>query len=688
MTFLYPQFLWALTTLAIPIAIHLFNLRTYKVLYFSNVRFLENIKQQTKSSSTLKHWLVLLARLLTLAFLIFAFAQPFIPTNQSNNLVKNNAVAIYLDNSFSMDAENKSGNLFESAKTKIRSIAEAYPLSTKFYFITNDFEWTHQRLVPREQMYEFLNAAKISPTTRKLSEIYSRQVDFFSENLKEEDKKKKNELYWISDFQKTTTDIHKITFDSTYQIRLVSLNPQPTNNLYIDSCWFESPGRKLNETENLYVSIVNKSSENYQNIPVKLSINDTLKALSAINIEAGERQIINLSYTNTQTGILRGKIELTDYPIIYDNTFYFSYSLAQKIKILIINNSTPSSYLGALYATDNYFEVTQTNEGNIKINDFSNYNVIIVNEIKSFSSGLSQELANYSSNGGTVVFIPSWDGKKDEYNVFFSMIKSNFITGTDVQKNEINNINYKHEIYANVFKTQDENADLPVIFKHFVFSTLSQTGDEILLTSLNGHKILSQTGYGKGKVYVFSVPLQTEFTNFVKHALFVPTFYNIAAISNIKNKLYFTLGNEESLELNQAKTSEKQQYSIANLNGSFSVIPYQSPDLSGIGLRLYMKNLIQTADNYVLKYGTEEKLGFGVNYNRKESELTYFNNDEIKEIAAKTGLSNISFIQNDTSFITKEIKELSSGKQFWKLCILLALIFIISEILLIRFYKR
>ena len=78
MSFVYPAFLWALAALSIPIIIHLFNFRRYKTVYFPDISFLKEVKQETDSRSKIKHWLVLLMRLLAISFLVFAFAQPFI----------------------------------------------------------------------------------------------------------------------------------------------------------------------------------------------------------------------------------------------------------------------------------------------------------------------------------------------------------------------------------------------------------------------------------------------------------------------------------------------------------------------------------------------------------------------------------------------------------------------------------
>jgi len=78
MGFLYPSFLWALLAIAIPIIIHLFYFRRFRTVYFTNVRFLKEVKEQTSNRQKIRNLLVLLSRILALAFLVFAFAQPYL----------------------------------------------------------------------------------------------------------------------------------------------------------------------------------------------------------------------------------------------------------------------------------------------------------------------------------------------------------------------------------------------------------------------------------------------------------------------------------------------------------------------------------------------------------------------------------------------------------------------------------
>ena len=125
-----PYLLYALFAIAIPILIHLFNLRKHKVIYFSSLRFLKEIKTKNKKKSRLKNILILLCRILAITFLILAFAKPFVP---AKNKSEKNDVFIYLDNSLSMDIDFGNGNLFNIAKMKASQKLELKKLLLEFY---------------------------------------------------------------------------------------------------------------------------------------------------------------------------------------------------------------------------------------------------------------------------------------------------------------------------------------------------------------------------------------------------------------------------------------------------------------------------------------------------------------------------------------------------------------------------
>src|SRR5450755_447899 len=197
MHFLYPAFLFALISLVIPVLIHLFNFRKYQKVYFSNVQFLKEIQEQQSSLKNLKERLILASRMLALAFLILAFAKPYIPGQNAANAGKQQAVSIFVDNSYSMQTLNREGSLLDEAKRRAKEVASAYSINDRFQLLTQDFEGKHQRLLSRDEFNDAVDAVKISPQTRTIHQIIGRQ-----QSLLDMRRGVIRSAYIISDFQK------------------------------------------------------------------------------------------------------------------------------------------------------------------------------------------------------------------------------------------------------------------------------------------------------------------------------------------------------------------------------------------------------------------------------------------------------------------------------------------------------
>lgn len=56
MSFLYPNMLFGLLALAIPIVVHLFNFRRHKIVYFSDTATLKTIEQECQDEKAEIHY--------------------------------------------------------------------------------------------------------------------------------------------------------------------------------------------------------------------------------------------------------------------------------------------------------------------------------------------------------------------------------------------------------------------------------------------------------------------------------------------------------------------------------------------------------------------------------------------------------------------------------------------------------
>ncbi|MBK7183890.1 MAG: VWA domain-containing protein [Bacteroidetes bacterium] len=175
---------------------------------------------------------------------MFAFAQPYIPSDNKKALVGDKAISIFIDNSFSMDAINKNGTLLDEAKKRAKEIVSAYKPTDRFQLFINDFEGKHQRLLNKEEFTELIDEVKISPATRTIKEISARAFDVLQQSGI-----KNKQLFVLSDFQKSVSDVQLIKNDTSISVKLIPLLANEKSNVYIDTCWFETPVRQLNQLE-------------------------------------------------------------------------------------------------------------------------------------------------------------------------------------------------------------------------------------------------------------------------------------------------------------------------------------------------------------------------------------------------------------------------------------------------------
>jgi len=686
MLFTQPLFLFALFSLTIPVLIHFFNFRKYRKLYFSNVNFLREIEQETRKQSKLKQLLILAARLLALAALVIAFAQPYIPhaETRSPNATQQ-VVCIYIDNSFSMETVGSEGTLLEASKVRASEVAAAYSPTDLFLILTNDFEGRHQHLIHQEDLRKLIGEIQPSPAVRSLAEIINRINDVV------QDKKGPTDAYIISDFQKTTMSLQNARPDSLINWFLIPLAGAKINNLYIDSLYFSSPVHLPSQTARLHVRIRNIAEEPLEKIPLKLTINDVQKSLSGFSIEGNSTREIILSYTENDGGIQSGVVELTDFPVVYDDRFYFSYAVNRSVRIACINQDEPNRYINSLFTGDSSFTFNSYNANQIDFSSLATHSAIILNGLPEISSGLAMELQKIVESGGTLVVFPPPGGSVETLN---NMLKTMSVGGfgpIDTSRQRVTGINLQNELYFDVFENTGSgqpklpvNPDLPVAEKHY--KPLEKPGENIretLLTLAYDDPFLSNYRAGKGNVFLFYSCLDPTWSNLPRHVIFVPTLYRIALLSTPTQALYYQTGTDETIEIQPGSAAEPEMIRLKGIQSGDEIVP----GIRKVGSRVTIntRNQITQPGLFTVKDGNKTLAGLAFNVDRRESELACFSPGELKDMAGRLAPVSINVINERKHTLTQEIKMIKQGTPLWKIFIVISLLFILAEILLIRF---
>jgi hypothetical protein len=683
MIVVYPVFLWALFAVTIPIIIHLFNFKKYKKVYFTNVRFLKELQHQSKAKSRLKEILVLIARCLTIACLVLAFAQPIIPNANSTTInTGTKAISIYVDNSFSMENVSKQGALIDIAKARAKDVINAFNSVDKFQVITNDFEGKHQRFFSKEDALNEIDEMKISSAVRLLGDVVKRQEEFLNtSNLLTK------KIYLLSDAQKTTFTIENLKTDTAIKTTLIPIKANQINNVYIDSCWFETPLQQKGFIQKLHATLVNNGNATIDVGSAKLYLNKQQLALSSFSIEPNSTTEILFTFECKQSGFNFGSIKIEDYPITFDDELFFAFNSKVNVSVTVISGKEikENNTLETLFKTDSLFKFNAFTEQTIDFGAFKTSDVIVLNQLSEISSGLLSELTKFSNQGGSIVFIPSQTGNLINYNQALTSLQLPNILSSDTASLKIDKIELASKFYTGVFDKVEDRLNLPQINKHYKLVKTNASKFETILQLQNSDAFFGVSSNGNSLSYLFTSPLIQNATNFSKHALFVPTFYRICFSSLKGAPLFYATNSNVVISLKNDATQLEQPPHIKQLNSQLDIIPEQR--IVNNSLFLYTRNQINNKGFYELIKNSNPVLPLAFNFSRKESNLTCYTVDELSKILANKASKNLSLIESSQSDISKQIQQDASGKKLWKLFILFALLFIAVEISLLRFLK-
>ncbi len=638
MKFENPELLYALILLVIPLIVHLFRLRKFEKHDFTNVKFLKKVIQETRKSSRLKKWLVLLTRILLFTCLILAFAKPYIPSETTAE--ESASTLFYLDNSFSNEGASGTNSHFQEA---INELFEAAGNKQDFAVFTNDRE------------YFDLNAADLQEGLQDI-EFSSNQQDFSTISIRASEYFKNRPaasqtLILVSDLQQNMGSPENLFPD--FQVAVIEPSSSLIKNIAIDSAYVVN-----SDPQNIELQVLLNSNYTSEE-PVSVSIFDGEKLLGRNSVKFND-SLASISFRLRNEQLDNGKIVLADNGISYDNTLYFNISEAEKIKVAIIGDAE-DTFLKKIYTAPE-FEVNSFKPKQIDFEKLTNSNLVILNELLSFPPSLANNLQSLIENGSTIVFIPALEITNQS-----SMLNLLGFSGYDnLNQDEklITQINYDHPIFNAVFEDRTQNFEYPKTQSNYDIPASNS-----ILQYENGAAFLRKSA---GSTYQFAAPVNKSNSNFQSSPLIVPIFYQFGLTSLKLPKIYYNLESENKVNLRVEANTEAV---IHLANGKENIIPIQQN--LGNNIELSTAEIDLPAGNYAAELNGKRVATLSFNYSRFESDLQYHRISDLKNV--KTYDSVKQFL-NDLN----ESREITS---LWKWFVIFALIFLALEMLLLKFLK-
>jgi len=672
MQFIFPGFLWALLLLAIPIIIHLFYFRRFKKVYFTNVKFLKEVKDETSNRSRLRNLLVLLSRLLALAALILAFAQPYL-SDKKLDRQEENYISLFVDNSFSMRSLSEDVPLFDKAKSTARQIIETYGETDHFQVITHQMNGAQQRWLNRDDALLQIDEIEITPEVNQIESILNRQISLL--DLEEGNKN----IYLLSDFQQNISNL-PTDIDTSIFIKLMPFQSIQENNISIDSVWTVSPVAIKGQTNRLVVELTNYGNEDKEEVRLFVKENGQTKPVGNFDIAANSSVSDTIELVFIKDGYQNIEVQIEDYPIQFDDSYLLTLDLNEKVDLLSINEGGGNKFVTALMKGLPNFNLDNQSSSNLQYNKFKEKDLIILNDMNNISSGLASELEKYVLAGGNLVVFPGRNSDITSYNQLFSKLACNSIESFSDESREVFKINTSDFIFSEVYERIDRNLKLPATTGNFLFSNFTSRGGQSLLNYRDGSSFLQKYQKGEGLIFVCAAPLSDSYNDLVKIAeVFVPMTYKMALSSGERKPIAYTIGADNLASVNNMTQGNE---AIFKITGPSEFIPGQTR--MGSKTVIDFNDMIQEAGYYDLSINDTILDRYAFNYDRTESKLNFLSIPELKE--KYEGQYEI-FDNFLTADIGSLIKQNDKGKALWRTFLILALVFLAIETLLLRFWQ-
>ena len=678
MRFVHPEILWALTALAVPVLIHLFNFRRYKKIAFSNVSFLKEVKSETTKSSKIRHLIILICRLLAFTALILAFAQPFFPTALSEKMNGSRAVSVYIDNSLSMQGQMEGVSFLESSKQKASALVGSFSNNDRFQIISNNFKGTDQRLLSKDEALQIIQDISFSPETKQLSAVLDRQQDLLKKSAADI-----HLYYWISDFQRNTSDIQEISNTENVNITAIPTTKEIQRNISIDSIYFSTPKRILNNSDTLLVVIQNHSEEEMSNVPLSVELDGIQKAVSAVSLPAHGISTIPIAFSTTQTGFHYGSVRINDFPLVFDDVHYFAYSISEKINILNVVGSEQQN-IEQLFSNDPQYNFVSVNAAAAATESIQSSNFIILQGVQSLSPQLIGDLSNYIEQGGSIFLLPHSAADLLSYNNLLGRCNSVQLGAKSSTALSAISVDLTNPFYSTAFERLQNNASLPSASSHFPMNN-GNLQSIPLISFQDNTPLLAQTNFGKGRLFVSAVSnIKTEST-FLSHALFPVSLLRAAETSAASQQLYYQLGKESYITLSHIPTTAEGLFEISSTNNSKTFIA-QSRNTGGES-EVFLPTEMAESGFYVVKEDGVNLMPLAMNFNNAESNVEILTADELLKLAQQVGLTDFSIKDANAEMLQSLATELGGGISLWKYLIYSTLLFIALEIVFIKIWK-
>lgn len=629
---------------------------------FPHTRFLKNIQLNSQKQSQVRYKALLAMRLLFLALLIMAFAQPFVnDANKANS--GDRTQIIYIDNSYSMSAKKGARTMLDIAKEMAAQQVKAAKPGTRFLLLTNDRPNSF-RPEPADKVFAAIHALDLSAATKTASQVVAT-----AKGMLHDDISSKADLYYYSDFQQNAF----ATLPDKAQMKDITFYGMPvqadaTSDVYIDTAYLAMPVLQTGKNNNLIIHTRLNGDEPKEAVVLQLSINGQVKSAATLNFSDKKESIDTLGFVPNDASWQQVQLTLNDAVVRFDDTFRITARSASNLSILVLNEGQVNPYLQAAFRSYDGFRVNQL-DVNSAPKDWNTYNLIILNGVTHIDAAMGKMLGEALAAGLSVCIFPDKTANFNALNEGLQAVGDIRITALDTAVQNASSIQQGSALVKDLFEKIPDNVQLPVANWHYSIAAGMNANQQSVLSFRNGDPLLARYTPNKGQLYICATGADLQSGNFPGSYFFAPFLYQMAMQSGSSNIYAITAGSQQAVYLPLVNAAERSTVHVTG-NGT-DIIPPQRPN--GAGVDVFVDQAVQLPGFYALT-GRADTTRIALNQDKAEAQLVY---KSISSLKSEWKGDNIKWPDVSRGGSIKDA--LGDDFPLWKVCVILAAVMLAVE---------
>lgn len=692
-----------MAAVAVPLFLHFFNLRQPRTVDFSSLAFVKELQETAVQRVRIKEWLLLLLRMLAIACLVLAFAQPTLTGNLAGvGASVRTAHGVVVDNSLSMGVDGEQGGrALDQAKAQAGGVLETMEEGDEVGVwptapspVRPDRPSLSSSVgLAREAVRALEPRAGAAPLARSVVEA--------AEAVAESSAPRKV-VYAVGELQRSTLgDSVAAQVPEGVQVRLLPVEARRPSNVGVQDVTVPGRVAEAGQPVTIEATLVNYGDEPLPNYVASAFLEGERVAQATTTLAPGEETTVSFTVTPQERGWLRGAVETEGDGFPADDRHHFTLHVPEERRVLLVRGEGQDTrYLDLALSSEMIadriaFRTTTIEEGGLAAAELGQYDTVLLAGPRSLSSGTVEALAQYVERGGGVFLFPSTQAAPAEYNALLDALDAGTVedvigTGSDEQSvASFARVDLEHPLFEGVFDragTEGEaEVEEPEIYRALRLRPSGQAGQTLIELS-NGAPFLHEVRYGSGALLVSAVAPTLAWSDLPTRGLFVPLLY--------RSVYYLSAGpSTTGAQLVAGRPSEVRVSGVSP-DASLRLVGPNEAEVAPDQRTLFGATLLQVGDELrtpgVYDVTTEERVveRLAVNVAPAESDLRAAPPDSAAaHLQSVVGGATEVLRGTGAEAVAETIRTREAGTEIWNVFLLLALIFLVGEMLVARHWQ-